>query len=263
MTEAKRRHRHRRGIRRALRRAPTRLGGPVGDCHRGGPRCGRYLVLEPLSGRAMRRRKCRLLLLFRRSAAAGLDSGANASPPSRRFWPICGTWPTASICAVTIDSASTWSVPPSTRTTVAGMSTRRPGTTYAAQFLLCATGCLSAVNRPNIPGARGLLRRGVLHGSVAARGPRSARQAGRPDRHRFVRDPGGADHRGSGREPGGIPAIRELHHPDAQPALVGRGTATDPGAVSRASPGLGLRSGGHTARHLPQERRRHRTRGAS
>lgn len=27
------------------------------------------------------------------------------------------------------------------------------GTTYAAQFLLCATGCLSAVNRPNIPGA--------------------------------------------------------------------------------------------------------------
>lgn len=27
------------------------------------------------------------------------------------------------------------------------------GKTYAAQFLLCATGCLSAVNRPNIPGA--------------------------------------------------------------------------------------------------------------
>ncbi len=27
------------------------------------------------------------------------------------------------------------------------------GDTYAAQFLLCATGCLSAVNRPNIPGA--------------------------------------------------------------------------------------------------------------
>jgi cation diffusion facilitator CzcD-associated flavoprotein CzcO len=26
------------------------------------------------------------------------------------------------------------------------------GETYAAQFLLCATGCLSAVNRPNIPG---------------------------------------------------------------------------------------------------------------
>ncbi|MEE6138433.1 NAD(P)/FAD-dependent oxidoreductase [Mycobacterium sp. 050128] len=26
------------------------------------------------------------------------------------------------------------------------------GQTYAAQFLLCATGCLSAVNRPNIPG---------------------------------------------------------------------------------------------------------------
>lgn len=27
------------------------------------------------------------------------------------------------------------------------------GDTYAAQFLLCATGCLSAVNRPDIPGA--------------------------------------------------------------------------------------------------------------
>jgi cation diffusion facilitator CzcD-associated flavoprotein CzcO len=29
----------------------------------------------------------------------------------------------------------------------------KTGQTYAAQFLLCATGCLSAVNRPNIPGA--------------------------------------------------------------------------------------------------------------
>ncbi len=29
----------------------------------------------------------------------------------------------------------------------------RDGQTYAAQFLVCATGCLSAVNRPDIPGA--------------------------------------------------------------------------------------------------------------
>ena len=37
------------------------------------------------------------------------------------------------------------------------------GDAFAAQFLLCATGCLSAVNRPNIPGAEDFSRRGVFH----------------------------------------------------------------------------------------------------
>ena len=133
------------------------------------------------------------------------------------------------------------------------------GETYAAQFLLCATGCLSAVNRPDIPGIDDFAGDAYF----TAAWPRED-----PDlRGKRV----GLIGTGSSgiqavpivaaqaEKPGGIPAIRELQHPDAQPPVVGRRVATDPGTVSRAAPDLGLRGGGHAARHLSQESRRHRT----
>ena len=69
----RRRDRDRGRVRRAVRRAPCGVGGPDGAGHRGGAERRRHLVLEPLSRRALRRRKCRLLLLFRRGPAERLD----------------------------------------------------------------------------------------------------------------------------------------------------------------------------------------------
>ena len=86
----------------------------------------------------------------KRCSRAG--SGANGSPPNRRYWPICVTLPTrydlrrhyrfgCDVVSAEFDQDSgRWHV----RTSA--------GETYAAQFLLCATGCLSALNRPDIPG---------------------------------------------------------------------------------------------------------------
>ncbi len=51
------------------------------------------------------------------------------------------------------------------------------GTTARGRYLVMATGCLSAVKRPHIEGARGLRRAGAAHRRLAAR----ARRPGRPN----------------------------------------------------------------------------------
>src|SRR5262249_41013566 len=71
-THALRRDRRRRRVRGALRAAPPARARVVGPRARSGRRDRRHLVLEPLSGRALRRREHGLLLLVLRRAAAGV-----------------------------------------------------------------------------------------------------------------------------------------------------------------------------------------------
>ena len=130
------------------------------------------------------------------------------------------------------------------------------GESNRGRFLLCGTGCLSAVNRPDIPGLTDFA--GEVYYTAAW--PRTD-----PDlRGRkigvigsgIVGHPGGAD---PGRTSGvvsGVSAVTELHHPDAQPPVVGRGSAADSGGVSGAAQAFGVRARGHAARHVPQERAR-------
>ena len=127
------------------------VGGPDGAGHRGRAERRRHLVLEPLSRCALRRRKRRLLILFRRRAAERLDvdgavRGAARDPGVPR---PCGR-PVRSAASLPC-STPRWSVRGST-TRSNGWCRRRRARATAARFLLCATGCLSAVNRPDIPG---------------------------------------------------------------------------------------------------------------
>ena len=129
------------------------------------------------------------------------------------------------------------------------------------RYLLCATGCLSAVNRPDIPGLTDFA--GQVYYTAAW--PRE--------------DP---DLRGKkigviGTGSSGIQAVPILaaqaeslvvfqrspnytvpmpNHPWSEDDL-----AADPAGVSGASSPVGVRAGRHTARHLPQERARDGSRG--
>ena len=104
-----RRDRDRCRLRRAVRRAPLCVGGADGAGHRGGPERRRHVVLEPLSRRTLRCRKCGLLLLFRRGPAGRAGRGRSGSRRSPRSWRIWIMWRTGSICGGTTGSTPTWS----------------------------------------------------------------------------------------------------------------------------------------------------------
>ena len=137
------------------------------------------------------------------------------------------------------------------------------GGSHRGRFLLCATGCLSAVNRPDIKGFADFA--GEVYYTAAwpredpdLRGKKigvigtgsSGIQAGAHPRRR-------------GGVVGRVSAIPELHGADAEPPVVGGGPAADPEGVSRAAQAVGLRARGYAARHASQERARYGCRRAA
>ena len=80
----------------------------------------------------------------------------------------------------------------------------------SAQFLIMATGCLSASKDPEVPGIDTFTRRVLPHRALAARGRRLHRPAARRDRHRLVGHPVDPAHRRAGRGPDRVPAHAEL-----------------------------------------------------
>ena len=183
----------------------------------------RHLVLEPLPRRALRRRKCRLLILFRRGAAGQLDleravrrpTGDPGLPRARRrsLRPAAGT----------TRSTPKSSVRSSTRAAHLAGAHRRRCSSTTGRFLLCATGCLSAHQPPRHPRVRRLRRRGLLHRRLAARRAGLPRQARRRHRHRILWHSGDSAHRRAGRVAGGVPAFTELQRARCP---TGRGATT-------------------------------------
>ena len=231
-----RRHRHRRGVRRALRACTAlRLAGPFGDRPRGGPRCGRHLVLEPLSRRALRCRKCGLFLLIRRSAAASWTwSERFAAQPEilaylrhvadrfdlRRHYRFG-----VDVVGAAFDQDASLAGPH-----------RRP--VHVCRAVPVVRDRLPVGGEPaGHPRHRRFRGRRLLHRRVAARGPRPERQARRPDRHRFVRDPGGC--RSSPRRPTSSSC-------SSDPRTTPFRCPTAPGRT---------RNGGRSRRSIPERRR--------
>ena len=110
----------------------------------------------------------------------------------------------------------------STRRTRALDRRDRAGPAVGRQFVVGATGCLSAPTDPDIPGLRLVRGRHAVHQPVPEGGLRLHRPAGRRRRYRLVRgavDPG---HRRGGRAPVGVPALGRLLAPGRQPAARAR-----------------------------------------
>ena len=128
----------------------------------------------------------------------------------------------------------------------------RHGDASPRGFLLCATGCLSAVNLPDIPGLENFAGEVYHTGALAARGRRLHRQARRRHRHRvlgiqaapLIADPAAA--------PDGVPTDAELQRADAATPMDARTTCAHQGA---STPSVArrcrLRAGGHPA-HQPE-----------
>ena len=180
-------HRRRR-IRRALHAPPAARARPLGARLRGRRRRRRHLVLEPLSGRALRRREHGLLLLVLATSCSRSGTGPSATPPSRRSCATSTTSPTASTCAATssFDTRVTAAAlrrggeplddrdRPRRRASRRGSASWRPAASPTAQL-------------PDVPGLDDLRGPVVPHRPLAARGRRLHRPAGRRHRHRLVR----------------------------------------------------------------------------
>ena len=188
--------RRRRRVRRAVRRAPARRRRLLGAGHRGRRRRRRHLVLEPLPGRALRRRKRRLLLLLRRRPPAGVDVDRALRRTARDPAPTSSTSPIASSWAGTTSSRPRSPAPPSTPLSGTWEVHTSTGARHRADYLVCATGCLSAVNRPDIPGIDGFSGE-VYYTAAWPEEPPSSAASGSPDRHRILGNPGDAS---AGRE---------------------------------------------------------------
>ena len=178
----------------------------------------RHLVLEPLSRRALRRRKRAVFLPVLARAAAGMGVDASATPPSPRSCATPTTSPTASTCAATSSSRRGSPRPRSTRRRHAWTVETDNGDRVTARFCITAMGCLSSPNTPQIPGPRRFQGPDLSHRQLAARGRRFHRQARGRDRHRLVGDPVDPDHRPAGQAPHRVPAHGQLHRAGAQHA---------------------------------------------
>ncbi len=106
--------------------------------------------------------------------------------------------------AVWDDASGTWSV----RT--------EQGEQVTCRFYVMASGCLSVPKAPDVNGADRFRGDVYYTSTLAARGRRLHRQAGRRDRHRLVRHPVDPADRRAGRAADRLPAHGQLLDPGAQ-----------------------------------------------
>ena len=154
---------------------------------RGGRRCRRHVVLEPLPGRALRRTQSRVLVRLLRGAPAGLGvdrglpgtGGARALLQPRRR-------PIRSAARHPAEHARHRS-DLRRRHVASGWSRPTAGDTFTLPVLRDGDGTLSVPNVPHVPGPR---RRSGARSLQTSRWPRGERrprgQARRPDRHGIV-----------------------------------------------------------------------------
>ena len=235
-----------------------------------GRRRRRHLVLEPLSGRALRRRERRLLVLVLRGARAGVGwSERYAAQPEilRYLNHVADRFDLRR----DIRFETRVTAPRVRRGDAAGRERRRRRAACSAQFVVIGDRLPVGARRcPTSPASTRSRASGYHTGDVAARGRRLHRQAGRRGRHRLVRHPGHPGHRAARRAPDRLPAHGQLQHPEPQRAAA-RGEARRPeGALrrstgtTRASRSSGSRSTGtgKSALETPPEERASECRGA-
>ena len=120
-------------------------------------------------------------------------------------------------------------------------------TAHRADFLLCATGCLSAVNRPDLPGIEDFAGEVYYTAAWPGEAPDFSGKHVGAHRHRILGHPGGTDPRRDGCVADGVPALAELQRADAEPAMdrrrradasrpSTRSAAVDPPTRRRAHP---------------------------
>ena len=204
-----------------------------------GERRGRHVVLEPLSGRALRRREHGVLVPVLRGAPAGVGVDGALRDPARdpavrqpRRRPVRPAARHAVRHPGAVGDARRRDQPVDDPHRAPH---RRRTREVRAQFLVMATGCLSSANIPDFPGRDTFEGDDVPHRPVAARGRRLHRQARRRDRHRLVGHPVDPDHRGAGAAAHRVPAHRELLGARREPAARPGGDARDQGRLRRRS----------------------------
>ena len=230
-----------RRVRRALHAPPPARARALGAGLRGGRRRRRHLVLEPLPGRALRRREHGLLVLVLRRAAAGVAAGREryAAQPEILQLPQPRRRPLRPAPRHPVRDPRD-APRSSTRRRAAGRS--RP--TAATASRRASASWPPAASRPRrCPTSRASRRfagQVVPHRPLAARGRRLHRPAGRRHRHRLLGHPVDPDHRRAGRAPGRLPAHAELQR--ARPERAAR-----PGVRAAREGDLRRRSGARPA----------------
>ena len=237
--------------------APAARARALGAGLRGGQGRRRHLVLEPLPGRALRRREHGLLLFVLRRSRSRSGSGPSATPPSRRSSPTSTTWRTASTCGGTSSSRRGSPRPSSTRRRAGGPS-RRTGATACRRasaswprdvcpMRRCRT---SRASRPSP--ASGITPGNWPHEGVDFTGQRVGVIGTGSSGH-----PVHPHHRPAGRPPLRLPADAELQRARPEradgagvPGSAGRRTTRSTGA-RRASRAWGSWSSGTRPRRWP------------
>ena len=207
--------RRRRRVLRPLHDAPTAPAGALGAGLRGGHGCRRHLVLESLSGCALRQRELELLLLLPAGTRSGLALAAA----------LLGTARNIEVHRARRHHAgSTQALP-----------LQHPG---KERIFRCGTQSVDHRHRARRSGHRAfpdhgdrlpfeaqlarhrwhrrLSGRSIPHRSVAPLGRRFLRQAGRGDRHRLDRHPVDSGDRQAGRPALRLPAYRQPLRAGAQ-----------------------------------------------
>ena len=167
---------------------------------RGRRRRRRHVVLEPLPGRALRRREPRLLVLVLAPSSSRSGTGPSATRPSPRSCATSSTSPTASTCDATSSSTrgSTAAVfDEDDRALGASRPTRGDSSPRAPDHgdRLPVGG-----QAPGLPGPRRASPGESYHtGRWPHEGVDFTRQARRRHRHRLVGHPGDPGHRRAGR----------------------------------------------------------------
>ncbi len=233
-----RRGRRRRRLRRPVHAPPPARARLLGARVRGRQRRRRHLVLEPLSGRALRRREPRVLVPVLRRAPAGVgvdralrDAARDPALHRTRRRPLrpAPRHPVRHARAARDTS---------TRRRAAGRSTHatRGDDVAGAVPASWRPAASSAANIPDFPGLDSFAGDDVPHRPLAARRRRLHRQARRRDRHRLVGDPVDPADRRAGGAAVRVPAHAELLDPGAQRAArSARTQARDQGRLRRAS----------------------------
>ena len=189
---------------------------PVGARVRGGRRRRRHLVLEPLSGRALRRREPRVLVLVLARNSSRSGSGPSATPRSRRSCATPTTSPIASTCVATSSSTRACTARLRRGDASLGRSRTDRGDASRARYCVMATGCLSSARVPDFPGLRHLRGDRTTPATGRTRASTSPASASASIGTGSSAHPGDPGDRGAGGAADGVPAHAELQHPGAQ-----------------------------------------------
>ena len=114
---------------------------------------GGTLVLEPLSGRALRHHDGGLLVQLGPGARDASGSGPRNTRPSPRFSATCSTSPTSTICGGTSGSRRALKAPHGMTEASRWRVRTSAGDEIRCRYFVMASGCLSVPKTPDVAGA--------------------------------------------------------------------------------------------------------------